>query len=297
MVGALAITLALLLAGVALVVREDAREAGVASASPADVPARIAIERPGFAGVVLAREGEDWRVVAPCALDAEETRVEPLLAALAGGGTGYAADEVDLRAAGLEEPWADVRLDGERISLGGTDLGGERRYARRGERVTLVPEWTLSLVSGGLSAFASLAPFDAPPTRLVRREPPAHVSTSASTPDSTSTSASVSAPAPAAAVDSRSGSGSGLAGEPDRGPAIAIDPSFWSSLTADQVAPWPVPDAPPALERARLEATFADGATGTLDVVRTARWSALRLDGADCAYLFGSEALPAELYR
>jgi len=190
-------------------------------------------------------------VRAPCAVDADGARVEPLLAALAAGGAGYAAGEVDLEAAGLDEPLASVRLDGERVLLGGTDLGGERRYARRGGRVTLVPEWSLSLAAGGLSAFAGLAPFDSPPTRLAR-----------------------------------------VGAEPD----AEIDPAPWSALTAEQLVAWPVPDAPPITRRARLEAAFADGGRRVLEIAATSRWTALRLDGADCAYLFGNDALPEEIY-
>ena len=42
---------------------------------------------------------------------------------------------------------------------GAADVSGERRYAMLGERVLLVPEWVLSLVNGGVSAFADLSVF------------------------------------------------------------------------------------------------------------------------------------------
>ena len=269
LIGGLAVTLAALLAGVALVLVGDARRSAGTSVPDADV-AVLVMERPGFDDVVMERDGDDWRVTAPCAVDADDARVEPLLAALAAGGAGYAAGEVDLQAAGLDEPLASVRLDGERILLGGTDLGGERRYARRGERITLVPEWSLSLVAGGLSAFAELAPFDSPPTRLVLTgaQATALVGTEA---------------------DADAGDGDET--------AETIDPGPWSSLTAERLTPWPVPDAPPLTGRARLEATFADGGRRAIEITATPRWTALRLDEAACAYLFGTDALPGDLFR
>ena len=171
LVVALGATLALLLAGIALVLREERAERRGTLAGTAQGIARVAIERPGRVAIALERRDGDWRIVAPCALDALDARIEPLLAALAGARPDYAAAEVDLAAAGLLEPRATVTLDGEPILLGATDLGGERRYARRGRRVALVPAWTLSLLEGGLSALGELAPFATAPRALRRLAP------------------------------------------------------------------------------------------------------------------------------
>jgi len=178
----LGIGLVALVALIAAVIVQDRRAANDGPVADDGTVSRIVIERPGQPAIMLERptaslesgaaNGTGWRITAPCALEALDARIEPLLDALADTALDYAADEVDLEAAGLIEPLAVVRLDGVATSLGGTDLGGERRYALRGRRVALVPEWTLSLVEGGLSAFADPVPLLDTPSGLRRLEGP-----------------------------------------------------------------------------------------------------------------------------
>lgn len=167
----LAGVLALSLLVIAGVLWQERRARPLALLPDARGVSRIEIERSGRATIELARENGDWRVVAPCALAANTARIEPLLEALAIDGPGYAASEVDLPAAGLDAPAATLRLDGRELSLGATDLSGQRRYLRRGERVALIPEWVLPLLDGGLSALADPVLFDLPPRALRRVEP------------------------------------------------------------------------------------------------------------------------------
>lgn len=168
---ALGAVLAALLAVIAGVLRQERHARAPALLPDANAVTRVEIERPDRATITLARDGEAWRVVAPCALAANAARIGPLLDALALEGPSYAAGEVDLAAAGLDAPAATLRLDGREVLLGGSDLSGERRYARRGERVALVPEWVLPLVDGGLSALADPLLFDTAPEALRRVEP------------------------------------------------------------------------------------------------------------------------------
>lgn len=270
----LGIALAILLAGIALILRHDARPTdGSVPARSADV-SHLTIERPGRPDIALERIAGDWRVTSPCALDADDGRVTPLLEALADTTLSYPAGEVDLEAAGLLEPLATVRLDELSVKLGATDLGGERRYAQRGRTVMLVPEWTLSLANGGLSALARLALLDEAPTALRR----------VALPDDS--------------LDMPSGALPGAAPDraPETTPEATPDTAPWGTLTASQIVPWPVPDAPPATRRTRLEAVFASGATRRLDLEGNARWTSIRIDDGACAHIVGNAALPADTY-
>ena len=292
LVAALVATLLVLVSGIALVVRDERRAASAGAPSvPANEASRLVITRAGRDDIALVRSDDDWRIVAPCALDANDARVEPLLGALGTGALDYPAGEVDLEAAGLDEPLAVVRLDGTATSLGGTDLGGERRYALRGDRVALVPEWTLSLVDGGLSALAEPVPFPEAPVSL-RRLGKAGTAPDAptGTPSPVEPSGAEIDAAPAPARGPTSGATS------DAAPGTTLDPGPWAGLAASQIVPWPVPDAPPTTRRTRLEAHLPAGGTRTFELVGNASWNALRAEDGDCAWLFPDDALPTDAY-
>lgn len=127
----------------------------------ADAVQQIRIERPGRPEISLKRQGDSWQLTRPYILAANVQRIEPLIGALSAHAEGYEKSEVDLVAAGLEQPLATVSIDERSYALGATDVSGERRYAMLGERVLLVPEWVLSLVNGGVTAFADLNVFSA----------------------------------------------------------------------------------------------------------------------------------------
>lgn len=296
----LSATLLALVGAMAALDRADRRAGSADTASAPFVPdavRRIAIERPGHLAIALERtfaatapdtaargadgnggDGGDWRIVAPCAIDANDARVAPLLDALASRAIGYSAAEVDLAAAGLVDPLAVVRIDGVPIRLGGTDLGGERRYAQRAERVALVPEWVLSLVEGGLSALAEPVAFPLAPTRLRRLDG------EAGSDEDVPSIASASAPESERA--------------PVLGAAIAeLDPRPWSGLAASQVVTWPVANAPPEGRRTRLEATLPSGETRTHELVGNVGWNALLTEDGGCARLFADIDLPDGTWR
>lgn len=127
----------------------------------ADAVQQIRIERPGRPDILLKRQGDSWQLTRPYILAANVQRIEPLIGALSAHAEGYAKSEVDLLASGLEQPLATVSIDQRSYALGATDISGERRYALLNERVLLVPEWVLSLVNGGVTAFADLNVFNA----------------------------------------------------------------------------------------------------------------------------------------
>lgn len=119
----------------------------------------VRLLRPDFPELHIKREADGWRMNAPCQMAVNEQRLEPLLGALQANSHQYAASEVDLEAAGLSPSQATVYLNEQRIEIGKTDLQGDRRYVLRQDTVEFVPEWVLSLINGGVSAFAQLHPF------------------------------------------------------------------------------------------------------------------------------------------
>ncbi len=136
------------------VAHEDAEKNNTQAPSARD-PRIIRIQRPERNDLVLQRESGTWGITAPCTLAVNQQRLSPLLEALNTPAASYPASDVDIESAGLTSPLATLILDDESIAVGGIDLSGERRYLQPGDRVELAPEWILSLVDGGLSAFAS----------------------------------------------------------------------------------------------------------------------------------------------
>jgi len=159
MIIALSLLLVLLLATIGFI---QLREQPAPTITSTNEVARIQIERPQRATIVLQRTGDKWWITEPYRLLANAQRIEPLLGALSSADTGYTRDEVDIAATGLDQPQALVSIDTRLYTLGDKDVSGERRYAQLDERVILVPEWVLSLVNGGVTAFADLRIFIEP---------------------------------------------------------------------------------------------------------------------------------------
>lgn len=151
----------------AMAVRNATAGAGATANTDADANANANAVADADADALPA-----WTIIEPCELPANPQRLHPLLDALTPSAHSYAAADVDLDTAGLTHPEAVIELDGQRLLLGRTDLSGDRRYARNGDRVQFVPEWVLSLVEGGLSALASLDIFPQPLTGLEVKDAP-----------------------------------------------------------------------------------------------------------------------------
>lgn len=151
----------MLLAAIGVVIYNDNKKHTSAQVSP-DAIQTLTIQRPDYAELRLQRLDEQWLVTDPCRLPVNQQRLEPLLGALMPAAHSYAANEVDLEAAGLIDPSAVVVLNDTRIAIGSADLNGQRRYIKRNERVEFAPEWILSLINGGLSAIAQLQVFNSP---------------------------------------------------------------------------------------------------------------------------------------
>ena len=84
----------------------------------ADAVQQIRIERPGRPEILLERQGDSWQISRPYVLAANVQRIEPLIGALSAHAEGYTKSEVDLVAAGLEQPLATVSIDQRSYALG-----------------------------------------------------------------------------------------------------------------------------------------------------------------------------------
>jgi len=116
---------------------------------------KITIERQGAATIELELH-DSWRITAPIQMQANDQRIVPLLTVYTNPDPGYALSDVDLAATGLDKPKATLSFNGYVIDIGNVAIDGGRSHARHGERVSFVPDWVLSLVNGGISAFADL---------------------------------------------------------------------------------------------------------------------------------------------
>ncbi len=120
----------------------------------------IVIKRKGFDDIQLSKLDETWTMNSPCNVQVNEQRLSPLLEVLSPSAHEYDSQDVDLNAAGLESPQAIIIIDDIEYRLGNTDLQGERRYVQYNNQVAFIPEWTLSLINGGVSALADLNVFN-----------------------------------------------------------------------------------------------------------------------------------------
>ena len=156
-------TLLLLLTGIATVLWSESKQRHAQSSQQRQLQNNLqslVIQRPGKTDISLFAKGDIWQIHEPCVLNTNPNRLQPLLSIATPAAFSYDATEVDLDAAGLLQPLATVIANDHRIDIGSADLSGERRYAKRADRVEFVPEWILPLLDGGLSALATLELFE-----------------------------------------------------------------------------------------------------------------------------------------
>ena len=213
----------------------------------------LRIKRNGFPDIVLSKAGTGWNIDEPCTAAANFQRLEPLLGALQPGALQYAADEVDREAAGLLTPEATVYIDDVEYRIGSTDLQGERRYVQHDEVVEFAPEWVLSLINGGLTAFAEPTVFTQPLTSLQ--------------------------------VTDESGDTQTITENPEL--------QAWQSLSAQQIVIWPLPnETVEAVDAGQLLASSVGQATETLTIYNTDKLTALHAGDDSCAYILPPDSLP-----
>lgn len=195
----LAVVFLLLLTGMFYVLWRDNQQ-NTQSTQSNDQAQHMVIKREGFDEIVLRKTDDSWKMESPCQVSINEQRLAPLLEVLTPAAHQYTAQEVDLDAAGLTSPLANVVIDGIDYRLGNTDLQGARRYVQYGNQVGFVPEWTLPLVNGGVTALANLNVFD----------------------------------------DTLSALTVLAQGEADNGISDTEELARWQQLSAQQIVPWPL---------------------------------------------------------
>lgn len=100
---------------------------------------RIELRHNETVHLVLERLGDDWRLVYPREVDADEHRVESLVSALQQPAERrYAVVEADLEQLDLVAPQWTVMIDDAELAVGGRTAIGNQRYVRKGEYVYLV---------------------------------------------------------------------------------------------------------------------------------------------------------------
>ena len=153
---ALSLTLSTLLIAIAVIFWRDAQVAVPVQGASIDATS-IVIKRNDFHTIELEKRAQQWHLTSPCNLMANQQRVQTLLDTISGpGNQHYPASEVDREAAGLLTPLATVLINGTEHRVGSTDISEQRRYVQRGDVIELVPEWLLSLLSGGVTALSNL---------------------------------------------------------------------------------------------------------------------------------------------
>lgn len=149
----------ILITGIAALLWSESRERDLLNNKQLNIQSTLRsleIKRPGKVDIKIRANEDHWLILEPCTIAVNQKRLQPLLSIASPAAFGYNANEVDLDAAGLINPLATVITNNQRIDIGNTDLSGERRYVRRGERVEFIPEWILPLLEGGLSALSNL---------------------------------------------------------------------------------------------------------------------------------------------
>lgn len=152
-------TLVVLIAGIASMLWSESRQRDELKNAHLEIQntlRSLEIKRPGKADIKILAKDDQWLIHEPCTIKVNQKRLQPLLSIVSSAAFSYDATEVDLDAAGLIKPLATIIANNQRIDIGNTDLTGERRYIKRGERIEFIPEWILPLLEGGLSALSNL---------------------------------------------------------------------------------------------------------------------------------------------
>ncbi|MHB1950892.1 MAG: DUF4340 domain-containing protein [Acidiferrobacteraceae bacterium] len=104
----------------------------------------IRLVRPGRRTVVLAKQGNHWRITAPVSARADRFRIDSLLHVAKARVEDRFAATGTLAKYGLQKPNATLWLDGARIEFGSGNALGGLQYVRYGGQVALIPAESFS---------------------------------------------------------------------------------------------------------------------------------------------------------
>lgn len=115
----------------------------------------VTIQRPTHPDITFQHRQGQWFITHPIEVHALPSRIKSLLAlAKTDVGEKYAIQPNDYATYGLEPPHATLMLGEDTLHFGDKEPNTDRRYLRYQQQLSLVPERFLSLINGGINAFA-----------------------------------------------------------------------------------------------------------------------------------------------
>ena len=155
------LSLALFIIALALLVKYQPGVRGPQEGPPltnlaADQIERIRIARLGQPEIILAKNAQDWRLIAPLRARADRFRIDGLLH-LAGTRTegGFPAQASDLAKYGLDKPAAKIWLDNAEIAFGGSHSLNDLQYVLYNGQIHLIPNASFRSIPAELTGFFS----------------------------------------------------------------------------------------------------------------------------------------------
>jgi hypothetical protein len=120
----------------------------------ADSIAQLRIEQSGNPPIVISKIDDHWELIEPVNVPASPFRINSVLnIAQAAGYADYAISDIDTSELGLDTSPLTLYLDEHKIRFGSKDPIDERRYTQLDERVYLLDDYYLPLLTQPLVSF------------------------------------------------------------------------------------------------------------------------------------------------
>ena len=155
------LSLALFIVALALLVKyqpgvRETQEGPPLTNLAADRIERIRIARVGQPEIILAKNAQDWRLIAPLQARADRFRIDALLH-LAGARTegSFPLPSGDLAKYGLDKPTAKIWLDNAEIAFGGAHSFNDLQYVSYNGQIHLISNASLRSIPTELTGFFS----------------------------------------------------------------------------------------------------------------------------------------------
>lgn len=120
----------------------------------ADSIAQLRIEQSGNPPIVISKIDDHWELIEPVKTPASPFRINSILnIAQAAGYANYALSDIDTSELGLDTSPLTLYLDKHKIRFGSRDPIDERRYTQLDERVYLLDDYYMPLLTQPLTSF------------------------------------------------------------------------------------------------------------------------------------------------